>query len=488
VLWEETTYPVQPVGGGTTVIHARRFDRNGAALGNTFDVATMFGSGWLSTTVSVAWNGSEFVVAYAGPGRSGGAVIDGTVLAVASDNQVRTLTTLHASLETSVPILALAGRNGGALLVWNDDSQLKGAIIGSTAGDPHLVDPSSAAQDDPRVAFCGDMYRVAWAERSNRSRIVFGRVRANGIPLGGAGRPVSDSDQWQSAPNIACNATNALVTWAERDLASNVSKARAAIVDADGIAHPSIDLGFMRGSTPAVLWNGSEYLAVWQAADSREIQIARLDRDGQSLMVRTFRNARGVLGDASPSIAWNGSEYLAAWAEESVMVQPQNYAEPQTLHSIRAVRLSRELTVLGTARAISVQPDEKGADAGAPLAIAGDRGWLVAWRQREDFATFKYSEYYATLSPELDVVTAATSLGTPDYNPLSSDGAFRDGFYRLVFSSTLVSIGSDVEKSGLDDVVAISHGGALLVHRHISDELLPLLYVSGVGRARPSRH
>src|SRR5581483_10022569 len=427
VVWSVIVRPVQP-GFTLAVIRARRVGSDGAPLG------------------------AVFLVAYAGLSAARGAV-----LSISPANRVTTIAEVSVSNQ-SLPILDLAARQGGALFLWYD-TQLNGAYLGETASEPRLFDPSSAAQDDPKIALCGNEYRAVWGERSNRSRIVFARVDARGVPLDPMATPIaSDSGSWQSQPNIACNATNALVTWNERDLTGRNISARAALVDPDGTSHPSLDLGPATAS-PAVAWDGTSYLIAWQDADSREIHLARIDQQGQPVLVRVMRNARGTLGDASPSIAWNGAEYLVAWREETLTVHPQNYADPQTLHTIEAVRLSRDLTQLGAAREVSVRADANGADAAAPLAIAGEGGWLVAWRQRASFYPFTYSEYYALLSRNLENAGSPMLLGDPRYDPQPADGWFNGGVYRLMFGSALVSIGNvSVVTSGMGDVAAVSHG------------------------------
>jgi hypothetical protein len=436
-------------------------DAGGNPTGDPIVIAQLYASS-SSVDFSVAWNGSVFVVGYAM--FSG---LHGEVVSVAADDHVTTLGEFSHEQYGSSALIAVAGGNRGALLVWNTD-QLNGAFIGTgatpTIGAAQLMAASSAAQKEPSIAWCGDAYRAVWNEQSDRGRIVFGRVSARGVPVDVQGRYVSDSPGFQVMPRIACNASNSLVVWME--LLSDVWTTRAALLDSDGTSHPPIDLG--PTYSPAVVWNGSEYLVASQSADTHEVMLRRIAQDGQPIDVipKILRSATDSFGDSSPSIAWNGSEYLIGWVSVNGV-----FDSLPTRHGIYAVRVTRELTSVGSVHELSPPRSvASNADSASPLAIAGDHEWLVAWKEWPDYARWlDKAAYFARLSPALDPI----STGVLNRNAPPSDGTFNGGAYQFVYG-----------------LAAIAHGGSvpIVIRGRDTEEFLPRLYVSIESeRMRPAR-
>jgi len=435
VVWVESAFSAPPVRIINSFVRARRLDANGFPAGDAFTVANVYPDGRSSVQFAVAWNGSAFVIAYAGESDD-----RGTLLAVWADDHVTTLREVE-ELPRSHRLLALAGSNHGALFVWNTD-QLYGTFVDTAAHVTRLFSRASASQSQPKIAWCGDAYRAVWLEQSNRSRILFGRVGVDGMPLDGDGIVIVDSASSKVAPAIACNASNALIIW--KEFGFQYPLIRAARVDADGTVHPPVTLGETFGRGHSVVWNGSEYLAAWQGPS--RVALFRIAAGGEpissALKLLSFEATNG----GSIALAWNGSQYLIAWNVQTWVRS-----------TVNAAVLSAGIEPV-VSRTVSLPA---GVDALDPIAVAGNGSWLVAWSEGS-------SGEFVTLNPFLGELERGTIDETP------ADGSFTGNNYRLVTG---------------DDAIAHDASVAAVIHSRLTDERSTRLYVSiDSGRLRSARH
>lgn len=448
----------------TGEIRGRRLDANGNAAGPPFVIARTDGT----ANVSVGAAGSRYVIAYSD--RSG------TRMVTVADSDQGT-TPIVLSSDTFGQTLTVAGGAARALIAWGSAKAVVGLLIDS-AGAPVIAQPallsrSSYGQYSPRIAWCGDTYLATWTESGNDGRVMFARIRANGIPVDAAGRFVDAGSKSQAAPDIACHESSALIVWIDHGAKEMI---RGAIVDADGTAHPSMTIAELPGyAEPAVAWNGSQYVVAWSDSRTHRINLVRVSRDEQLVDVvpHVLPAVPGSVADDSPAIACKASECVVAWSADLFSVLHPHH------HSVHAVRLDAALVPIGSIRELAAPVNDEG-DARNPVVIAGEGEWGIAW-------SWDSTTWFSTLTPELEDRTV--------YAPVSActgiprDGTATAGGYRLLCVADLIIDSSGVVPAGTSDVVAISHGGGpLAITAHLSDELLNCLYVvAGDARSRATR-
>ena len=138
-----------------------------------------------------------------------------------------------------------------------------------------------------------------------------------------------------------------LIAWATRS--SNNSCILGQVVTPSGTygAQPAIDLFAMEQDYSAACFDGEHVVSVWQdnTITYPTIYGARLGTDGTSL--DSAGVALHTMADpniATPAIAWNGTDFLLVWAESS----SSNYV------NIWGELLNRDLTAAGSPFSISV--------------------------------------------------------------------------------------------------------------------------------------
>ena len=179
--------------------------------------------------------------------------------------------------------------------------------------DPAGIAISSAdwEQTEPAVAFDGTNYLVTWMDRrSGTNTDIYGaRVSQAGAVLDPAGIAISTTASFEQQPAVAFDGINQLVAWGDggRIYGARVSPA-GAVLDPAGIEISA------NGDYPTVAFDGTNYLVAW-AAGGYEIFGARVSPPGTVLdpggIVISARV--GSRGEESPALAFNGTNYLVAW-------------------------------------------------------------------------------------------------------------------------------------------------------------------------------
>src|SRR5262249_3200623 len=146
------------------------------------------------------------------------------------------------------------------------------------------------------------------------------RLDASGSILDGTGIPISVAAGEQSSPAIAWNGTEYLAVWqdhrgAKYDVYGTRIGPDGTVLDPLGIP---ISTGAGDQRDPRVVANGSQFLVVWD--DSRganlEVYAARVDGSGTVLDANGIDVSNGASSDQElPAVSWNGSHYLVAWED-----------------------------------------------------------------------------------------------------------------------------------------------------------------------------
>jgi len=128
--------------------------------------------------------------------------------------------------------------------------------------------------------------------------------------------------EWQGTPAVAFDGTNYLVVWEdERYGTTDIYGARIApggtVLDVTGFAISRAD---RHQRNPSVIFGGTEYLVVWEdyRYSSYDIFGARVTTDGTVLDTTGIAISTAAGYQLSPCVAYDGTNYLVAWEYQGV--------------------------------------------------------------------------------------------------------------------------------------------------------------------------
>lgn len=403
----------------STGVFAARVHRDGRVL-DAKPLALLM-SNKVDPELSVAWNGSVFLVVWSGSQAAriskDGAVMDpggyalgrgaplGRNLQVSSDGR-QFLVIWQASEQVGQP--ESGGIRGSLLGPDGTVANAAGELLSRKAASE-----GTHSQQYPSICFDGDNYHVAWHQtawdkepfltsvrgalvskdgRPTSASVVLwpGSDRPSFSPItcggSGSGLPGSSGlarmDREGRALNVvplttpsdpngqmvftaASVASEFLVVWNQGTtlMTTSISAAGGAAQPAGRRLLPVTN----RQSAPSVARGAAGYLAVWQ--DDREgeqrIYGALVDDKGAPTTNAAIPIGVDAAGLASPAVAWNGRTYLVAWADGG-----------SSGPTLRGARLDGQGRFLGPAAGV------KGAALDGVVALASDGdGFLLAWSQ-----------------------------------------------------------------------------------------------------------
>ncbi|MEO0071632.1 MAG: hypothetical protein ABIK39_06070, partial [candidate division WOR-3 bacterium] len=229
------------------------------------------------------------------------------------------------------PAVAFDGTN--YLVVWQDSRSGNSSDIycARVTPDGVLLDPDGIpittaenSQLAPTVAFDGTNYLVVWQDQRNgeTSDIYGARVTPNGVVLDTAGIAISTAVNQQEFPVVAFDGTNYLVAWQDNRSGNNLDiygtrvTQEGIVLDTTGIP---ISTAVDKQEFPAVSFDGTNYLIVWQ--DSRsggryDIYGARVTQDGIVIDSVGFTVSSDSGRQGSPAVAFDGTNYLVVWQDD----------------------------------------------------------------------------------------------------------------------------------------------------------------------------
>jgi len=381
--------------------------------------------------------------------------------------------TFAAATDQTFPALAFDGANymvvwqDGRTGTYPD---LYGARM-STAGI--LLDAGGIAistapnfQGSPAIAFDGVNYMVVWQDMRNglTYKIYAARVSTSGVVLDPAGILLSAAASSQFAPAIGFDGDNFLVVWQDlrngpADIyATRVSKS-GAVLDPEGIA---VSTAVNPQAYPAVAFDGTNYLVVWhdeRNSSHYDLYGARVSKSGVVLDpggigISTLAKRQGF-----PAVAFDGTNYMVVWQDDR-----------SGFYDIYACRVSTSGGVLDPGgKAISAALS----DQSYPAIAFDGVNYLVVWQDYRngyyyDIYGSRVSKSAAVLdSAGIAISTAATSQMVPaiafggvNYFTVWQDG--RTGSYD-VFGARVSSSGVVLDPAGLTDLV-FSSSSATIEH------------------------
>ncbi|HVG63768.1 MAG TPA: Ig-like domain-containing protein [Hyalangium sp.] len=311
-------------------------------------------------------------------------------------------------------LAAVASIGPHALITWSSDrtADIIGARVDTSTAltvlDPSgfTVSLSPNSETSPAVAFDGTNYLVVWQDNRGSGFDLYGvRVSGSGTVLDPAGFPISAASGNQRNPAVAFDGTNYLIVWEDTrsSLVGDIFGARVSpsgtVLDADGL---QISLRFSAQAHPAVAFDGTNYLVVWEdGSAARDIYGTRVSRAGTVLDPSAIAISTDPNDQASPAIAYDGTNYLVAWTDW----------RNNSTADIYGSRVGRTGSVLDPAGAQLAGGDEAQTD---PALAFDGTNYLLVW---SDYQSFPSTNLLARR-----VRTAGTPLDNSPFAVSSAEG------------------------------------------------------------------
>jgi phosphoribosylformylglycinamidine (FGAM) synthase PurS component len=215
------------------------------------------------------------------------------------------------------------------LVVWEDernypDIDIYGARVtqSGTVLDPMGIHIAAVLIDEnrphPSVNFDGTNYLVVWEEATIYPYLdIYGVfVNQSGNVLGPS-FCISNATDYQWHPSVVFDGTNYLVVW--QDNRSGVTDIYGARVDQSGnILDPSgiaISTATSNQRRPSVTYDGTNYLVVWEDYRSGGCDIygARVDQSGNVIDPAGIAISTAQDNQKYPVTSWDGTDYVIVW-------------------------------------------------------------------------------------------------------------------------------------------------------------------------------
>jgi hypothetical protein len=264
----------QEVNGKSSILGAK-VSHSGVLLTSTAVNLTGASMGY-QTKPSIAWNGTEYLVAWCGNETFDTTNLDIRGYRLDSALHVKDAAPIEICAASEAQTTPYVASNGSKFLVAYEDSRnalapnyytdLYGAVVDANGGVTAIASGISLAAGDqrnPRIASNGTDYYVVWEDYRSGLPLIYGvKVTTAGSVVSAVGTAMPATSTYQTTPSICFGGGNYTVTWSDsyRICGCRVSSA-GTIVDTSGI---SIDSGLTTKSAPAAWYDGSQYQVVWE--------------------------------------------------------------------------------------------------------------------------------------------------------------------------------------------------------------------------------
>lgn len=355
----------------------------------------------------VAWNGREFLVVLEARGVTG----EADIIALRIDALGKPIG--NATSVAGGPALqyhaAVATTGRSTLAVWGEFAKCYAAGFGGVLartieplGPIATVSRGEGVREAPAAADVGGTSLVAWVERG-----ALRGVRAALLPSG-TEIDLGASTYSQDSPAVGTNGDAYLVVWPDLhdDCTTSLS---AVVVDRNGRAGPvrTLAQNAHTKTRPAIAWNGSEYVVVWERTGAIQLAGLRVAADGIPIdtdpiaMTEAYADVIFYTHRTGfPAIVWTGQEYFATWTFSRIAYIPL-YPDPPPILEVRARRFDRSLFPLGVESVLATPA----------------YGSSLGWNGREALTLWQGSggTHAARIAPDGSVL--ATQLLGPNTDP-----------------------------------------------------------------------
>jgi len=267
------------------------------------------------------------------------------------------------------------------LVVWQDSTWgISGARVTpeGTMLDPagFLIAQTGWTQSHPVVAFGGTNYLVVWQDScgSQGWNISGARVTPQGEVLDSPGFAIAQagSDQW--LPAVTSDGTNCLVVWQDDRSGNTWANIRGARVSPDGTVLDSAGIVISNAAHdqghPAAGFDGFNYLVVWQDGRSgtgHDIYGTPVTRQGKVLGDSGFIISQSAADQYTPAISFDGANYLVVWQDGRSDVD----------HDIYGARVTPQTVVLDTS---GIAMSTAAGDQNCPAPAFDGTNYFVVWQ------------------------------------------------------------------------------------------------------------
>jgi hypothetical protein len=295
---------------------------------------------------------------------------------------------------------ALAHGLSNFLVVWEDGRFRERDVCGARVGyDGVVLDTTSVLisgspweQCAPVVGSDGTDFLVAWQDWRNSSYDIYcARVSQTGTVLDTAGVAVCTSSGDQVTPAMAYNGTDYLVLWQAqsvgiRDLYGARINRQGVVLDPDGFI---VSAAAGDEEQPAAASDGDIFLVVWsdRRNGDRDIHGARVTGTGIVLDTAGIEICTAPGAQNYPAVEYDGADFLVVWQDER-----------NGERDLYGARVTPEGTILDTFT-VTTQP---GYQVDPVLAHNGGSKMLLAysgWTSVEQERSYNSPRIWGTLSP-----------------------------------------------------------------------------------------
>ncbi|HNT27906.1 MAG TPA: hypothetical protein PKH10_06990, partial [bacterium] len=292
--------------------------------------------------------------------------------------------------------------------------------IGAEFGmDNPVAVPNTGTNYYPAVAFDGTNYLVVWQDSRSGTYDIYGaRVAKNGAVLDPTGIVISNAANQQYYPAVAFNGTDYLVVWEDLRSGStyDIYGARVAkngtVLDTGGIV---ISNATNNQEWPSVASDGTDFMVVWhdyRSGSTYDIYGARVTAAGvvsdpSGIVVSNVANQQ-----IYPAIDHDGTNYLVVWMD----------LRSGGSYDIYGARVASGGTVLDTT---GIMISNAANSQEVPALAFNGTNYLVLWHDSRSGGLDIYGARVATNGTVLDAAgfTISAAANSQMYPAVASDGS-----------------------------------------------------------------
>jgi cysteine-rich repeat protein len=217
---------------------------------------------------------------------------------------------------------AVASNGVDYLVVWTGGNTAAGIYGTRVFDDGSVADPAgiliAGSNGAPRVASNGADYLVAWPHyRDTTGDDIRGARITSAGEVSSSDSAISSSAGRKYQAALASNGTDFLVAWSDQhNTSTDVYAARvsgAGVVSAP--AGLAIAVGTGAQSAPSVASNGTDYLVTWTNEGTSDVRGSRVTATGTVVDGAGFGIATSSPLARESSVASNGADYFVTWTE-----------------------------------------------------------------------------------------------------------------------------------------------------------------------------
>jgi hypothetical protein len=272
-------------------------------------------------------------------------------------------------------------RSGKRWDIYGTRISIDGEVL-DPDGIPIALGKSTNDQVSPALSFDGENYMVVWhGKRTSKIwNVYFTRVSKNGEVLDTKPIAVSASLKNQASPSVDFNGENYLIVWQDKrdgkfwDVYGARVTPSGEILDQNGLRITYSDEFGLDRWRPILSWIGKYYLVVWVVSPGENkwyLYGKRVGPAGEILDLVDLRIQRDGANKVFPAILWDGSEGLLVWEEG-----------PEGDSKIFGASIIPDLKPLPTSEGVCISAFEGTADSLMPALSKTREGILVVWQAR----------------------------------------------------------------------------------------------------------